>query len=164
MEQPAAHGRPQSFTQTIGRFPIDSRRPALYRRANWHALYFVAVTSRLQFTNFPSVHNDPREYAGFHDPPKSRRPARPRTPVHSGEFQRSAIDCEDAAISSLPRLGSRVRIPSPAPVIEKTKRRGEPRLFAYWEIRLGRFKRRHRGVKVTAGLYGRDSCHVRLIT
>src|SRR4051794_28187491 len=48
----------------------------------------------------------------------------------------------DGVISRLPRLGSSVRIASPAPVsssrIKQTKSRGPPRLFRVWQISGGR--------------------------
>ena len=46
----------------------------------------------------------------------SRLPERPRTPAHDGVLTRTPTHWVNDVISSLPRLGSRVRIPSPAPI------------------------------------------------
>ena len=73
--------------------------------------------------------------------PKSRNSA------HSGEFPRTATERGDAAISRLPRLGSRVRIPSPAPM-SNCRKAAENRGFSHIG---GSKRRRFRGPREARG-------------
>jgi hypothetical protein len=75
----------------------------------------LAVTARLLLPSSTPVHDIALGSSGVHYRTTSRPYLETRNRAHSEKLFWNATENRDAAMSRLPRLGSRVRIPSPAP-------------------------------------------------
>jgi hypothetical protein len=77
----------------------------------------IGLPVGLQFPASTPLHSVERQFTGFHE--GARRPSTPgtRNSAYSRVVPFTPNDCRDSSIPCLPRLGSRVRIPSPAPKI-----------------------------------------------
>ena len=78
-----------------------------------------AVTARLPLLAYAPVHQISRKATGLHDVAVSDARGKSRSFAHSGEIPSTPIYTKDMAIARLPRLGSGVRIPSPAPILPR---------------------------------------------
>ena len=78
------------------------------------------VTARSRVSHFTVVRASSCQCAAVQDPQFSGR-RRARTLAYSSAIRGNLAQCSDNVISRLPRLGSRVRIPSPAPVSKSFK-------------------------------------------
>ena len=70
----------------------------------------------LQFPASAPLHSVERQFTGFHEGARRPSAAGTRNSAYSRAVPFTPNDCRDSLIPCLPRLGSRVRIPSPAPV------------------------------------------------
>ena len=77
--------------------------------------HWLAVASRLQFLEFAPVRSYSQEF-GLIRKSDFQIPIEARSDAHFRALERILTHCNDDKIFRLPRLGSRVRIPSPAPV------------------------------------------------
>lgn len=103
---------------------------ALVRMAAYARETDARVTTRLPSPAFIAIRGGSWNFTRFRNFTKSRTRLRPRISVHSDEMQMNTEEPSDTAIARLPRLGSRVRIPSPAPIARTAKKAAEDRDFA----------------------------------
>ena len=75
----------------------------------------IGLPVGLQSPASTPLHSVERQFTGFHE--GARRPSTPGTcnSAYPRAVPFTRINCSDSSIQRLPRLGSRVRIPSPAP-------------------------------------------------
>jgi hypothetical protein len=83
----------------------------------WQPKFALAVTSWLQFLHLAIFHASPDKCA----PVQGAAPARPRRTAYFGALELIITHCGESIFCRLPRLGSTVRIRSPAPVLSMNR-------------------------------------------
>jgi hypothetical protein len=124
----------------------------------------LRVTARLLLPSSERVHWSSRAYTPVHNPKLPLRRSRLRTLAYSDEFPWTLVNCVDVVISALPRSGSGVRIPSPAPIPDTSKAAGDRGFWHFWEDEKREFGKAVEGrgyLRVTSsvGLAGARGAH-----
>ena len=109
--------------------PVVTHVPALATPCG-DARCRIGLPGGLQSPASTPLHSVELQFTGFHE--GARRPSTPGTcnSAYPRVVPFTRIDCRDSSIPRLPRLGSRVRIPSPAPNFRRRFHEGKQRLRA----------------------------------